>query len=233
MSINRRKFIQLTTVGSTSFAATSGLFFPKPAEAWIIGFLLRSLTTRAIFGSIVRSLAGRLINSATGPSQQELLAIQVADKEFIKQQFYKQTQLAQIETSMFWGRERNDRWGPNAGLGFVQVSDGVVSTAKLTGPTAAGIYGAASILAKQGLSPVEISNSLLPVRSQASDWCSWEGSTSTNQRACLASYETAWGEVRSRYDLQQPGPGGRGVVELIVEAGGLPRRNIQVNVKFS
>lgn len=245
MSINRRKFTRLAVLSTASFTATSGIFFPKPAEAFFIPFLLRALSSRAVFGSLIRYAAGREIRralsgdfgAASGPSQQELLAIQLADQQFVERQFSRnKTELAQAQRSIFWGRERQDKWGLNVGFGFVQKYDTKVSTAKISGPTMTGIHVATEVLAKQGLPPNLVAELLLPMRSQFDDWCSWEGDTfpdaRTNRDVCMQSYDTALGAVTSRYDLIQPGPGGRGDVELIIEAGGQPRRNITVQVKF-
>ncbi len=246
MSINRRKFTRLAVLSAASITATSSIFFPKPAEAFIIPFLLRALSSRAVFGSLIRYAAGREIRRAlsgdfgavSGPSQEELLAIQLADQEFVERQFSRnRTELAQAQRSIFWGRERQDKSGLNVGFGFVQKYKGEISTAKITGPTMTGIHVATEVLAKQGLPPNLVADSLLPVSSQVDDWCSWEGDTfpdaRTNRDVCMQSYRTALGVVMSRYDLIQPGPGGRGNVELIIEAGGQPRRNIIVEVKFS
>ncbi|MBD2296933.1 Tat pathway signal protein [Anabaena sphaerica FACHB-251] len=238
MNISRRKFTRIALIGSTSLAATSGIFFPKPAEAFFLGFLLRALTSRVIFGSMVRFVGGRLLQGILGPSQEELLKIQLAEKDFIERQFTRnRTELAQVQTNIFWGQERQETWGPNAGFAFVQKSQDIISTAKITGPTMAGIYGAAKILANQGFSPQEIAASLLPVRSQVDDWCSWEGDTFSggrrNSTVCLTSYRTALGEVTSRYEVVQPGIGGYGNIHYILEAGGQPRRDIMVKVTFS
>jgi hypothetical protein len=246
MSINRRKFTRLAVLSTASFTATSSIFFPKPAEAFIIPFLLRALSSRAVFGSLIRYAAGREIRRAisgdfgavSGPSQEELLAIQLADQQFVERQFSRnRTELAQAQKTIFWGRERQEKWGPNVGFGFVQKYDTEISTAKITGPTMTGIHVATEVLAKQGLPPNLVAELLLPVRSQFDDWCSWEGDTfpngTGNQNVCFQNYRTVLGEVTSRYELIQPGRGGRGNVELIVEAGGQPRRDIIVEVKFA
>lgn len=241
MSINRRKFTQLAILGGASLATTSGIFFPKPAEAFIFGLLLRALSSRAIFGSLLRFAAGRVISGLSdsfGPSEEELLAIQLADRDFVERQFTaNKTELARAQTSIFWGQQRQDNWGPNVGFGFVQKYQSEISTAKITGPTMTGIHVATQVLAKQGLSPNQVTDSLFPVLSQFDDWCSWEGDSfpgaTGNRNICFTNYRTTLGEVTSRYELIEPGAGGRGNVELIVEAGGQPRRNIIVEVKFA
>lgn len=241
MTINRRKFTQLAVLGGASLittSSTSGIFFPKPAEAFIFGLLLRSLSSRAVFGGLLRFTAGRLARGLFGPTQEEMLAIQLADRDFVERRFSdNRTEIARTQTNVFWGQQRQDRLGPNIGFGFVQKYQDTVSTAKITGPTMVGINAATQILSQQGLSPREIADSLLPSYSQYDDWCSWEGDTfpnaQTNRSTCFTSYRTAFGEVTSRYDLIQPGAGGRGNVSLIIEAGGQPRRDITVEVTFS
>ena len=242
MSISRRKFTKLAIIGGASLATTSGIFFPKPAEAFIFGFFLRALTSRAVFGTLLRFAAGRIIRGALsegfGPSEEELLAIQLADQDFVERQFREnKTELARAQTNIFWGQERQDKWGPNVGFGFVQKYEGETTTAKITGPTMTGIHVATQVLGKQGLPPNLIADSILPVLSQFDDWCSWEGDTfpdgTGNRNVCFQNYRTVLGEVTSRYELIQPGRGGRGNVELIVEAGGQPRREIIVEVKFA
>ncbi|MBD2740935.1 Tat pathway signal protein [Coleofasciculus sp. FACHB-1120] len=242
MTLNRRKFTRIALIGGASFAASSGIFFPKPSEAVIWGLALRGLTAPGVFGSLVRFAAGRVIRGALsgafGPSQEELLQIQLADKDFIERRFTQnRTQFAQAESTIFWGQQRQDKWGPNVGFGFVQEYQDEISTAKISGPTMTGIHVASQFLAKQGLSPSEVAGSLMPVRSQFDDWGTWEGDNDPSIGASygvgFTNYLTLLGEVTSRYDLIQPGRGGRGEVQLIVEAGGQPRRDIIVQVKFS
>lgn len=241
MNINRRKFTQLAVLGGASLvttSSTSGLFFPKPAEAFIFGLLLRALSSRAVFGSLLRFTAGRLARGSFRPSAQELPAIQLADRDFVERRFSdNKTEIARAQSSIFWGQQREDRLGPNIGFGFVQKYQDTVSTSKITGPTMVGIHAATQILSQQGLSPSEIADSIMPSYSQYDDWCSWEGDTfpnaQTNRSTCFTSYRTAFGEVTSRYDLIEPGAGGRGNVSLIIEAGGQPRRDIIVEVTFS
>ncbi len=238
MGMSRRKFARVGFIGGVSFATTSGIFFPKPSEAFILGFLLRALTSRNIFGGLIRYAGGRLGKIALGPTQDEILAIQIADRDFIERRFTRdKTELAKTQTSIFWGQERQDTWGPNAGFGFVQKYQDIITTAKFTGPTMAGIYAASQILSNQKLSPGEVEDALLPVRTQVDNWCTWEGDSfpgaMTGRNICYASYRTILGEVTMRYDLIQPGIGGRGNVQVTVEAGGHPRRDIIVEVKFS
>jgi hypothetical protein len=238
MSMSRRKFTRAGIIGGVSLAATSGIFFPKPSEAFILGFLLRALTSRNIFGGLMRYAAGRLSRGAIGPTQDELLAIQIAERDFIERKFTRdKTEIARVSTSVFWGQQRQDAWGPNAGFAFVQKYQDTIYIAKFTGPTMAGIYAASQILSNHKLSPSEVQQALFPVRTQVDSWCNWEGDSfpgaMRSRNVCYASYRTILGEVTVRYDLLKPGIGGRGNVQVTVEAAGQPRRDIIVEVTFS
>lgn len=238
MGISRRKFTRTGIIGGVSLAATSGIFFPKPSEAFILGFLLRALTSRNMFGGLMRYAAGRLGRGAIGPTQDELLAIQIAERDFIERKFTRdKTELARVPTSVFWGQQRQDAWGPNTGFGFVQKNQNTTTTAKFTGPAMAGIYAASQILSQQKLSPIEVENALFPTRTQVDNWCNWEGDSfpgaMRSRNVCYTSYQTVLGAVIMRYDLLKPGIGGRGNVQVTVEAGGQPRRDIIVEVTFS
>ena len=172
-------------------------------------------------------------------------AIRTADKEFVGRNFTnKRTELAvtgsgsnfAADTSRLWGRQRQDKVGPNVGFGFVQKWEGQYSDAKISGPTMCAIDNAQRVLADQRLTPPEIAASLLPTRSRLDDWGSWGGdsdaSAGRNPGAVFAQYDTAAGTVTSRYDLVEPGPKGFGRVEFTVEAEDQPRRVILVTVRF-
>jgi hypothetical protein len=244
MTISRRKFTQLAAMSGASFACSSGIFFPKPAEAFIFPLLLRMFSSRMVFGSLVRYAAGRTISNysggSSGPSDEELLKIQLADKDFVERQFSRnRTDIARVNSTILWGQERQDLLGTNVGLGFVQKYQDELSVAKLSGPTVAALHLATKVLADSKLTPSEIADSLLPMRSQYDDWGTWEGDKDPSQPnspgngVSLSSYRTLLGSVSSRYDLIQPGRNGRGEIQLIIEAGDQPRREINVNVKFS
>lgn len=242
MTISRRKFTKLALLGGAAVGASCGIFFPKPAEAFLFPFLLRTLSARAVFGGLVRYAAGRVLrnlsDSSSGVSYEELLAIQLADNDLIERQFTQnKTPVVRASVNLTWGREKQDKWGANVGFGFVQRYQDDISTAKITGPTMVGIHVATQKLAQMRMSPEDIADTLLPVTSQYDDWCSWEGDTfpdtPSNRNVCFSSYTTRLGEVTSTYELIKPGRGGYGNVHLIVESGGEPRRDIMVQVKFA
>ena len=259
MSISRRQFNRIVIWGGASFAAsaTSGIFFPKPAEAYSLEFPISALSADRVFNGIQKHCAAEPIPGVLSPilqgnsnvsSKIEVAAanrIRTADKEFVSRNFTsKRTELAVTgsgsnfasDTSRLWGRQRQDKVGPNVGFGFVQKWEDQYSDAKISGPTMCAIHNAQQVLADQRLTPPEIAASILPTRSRLDDWGSWGGdadaSAGRNPGAVFAQYDTAAGTVTSRYDLVEPGPRGFGRVEFTIEAENQPRRVILVTVRF-
>jgi hypothetical protein len=256
MSINRRKFNRIALLGGASFATSSGIFFPKPAEAYSLEFSLKALSAGKVFDDIIRYSSARAIPGILSPilqgranfeSQIEPEAasvIRTADQVLVNHQFTKnRTELAQsgagAATSLLWGRQKQENLGPNVGFGFVQKYEDSFTDAKISGPTMTGIYNAQKVLVDQRLTPDEIAGSLLPVRSQLDDLGSWDGdsdpsipSIGMNSGGGFTQYQTASGVVTSRYDLVVPGPNGFGKVLIIIEAAEQPRRDITIVVKF-
>jgi len=187
-----------------------------------------------VFNSILRGVAGNVLGSLNSRSHEELLAIQLADREFIKQQFNsRRTNYAQAQSSIFWGqqRERADEYAVDLGFGFVEASNGSINSTMLGSPVVTGIHTAVEYLKDQGLTTREIGGSVLPTRTQLNDLFGWDGRAARG--ASFSSYRTVLGEVFFRYDLVQPGPGGHGTIQTIVDAAGFPRRTINIKVDFS
>jgi hypothetical protein len=248
MSISRRQFNRMVLFGSASFASSSGIFFPKPAEAYSIEFSLQALSTGKVFNSFQQYSAAQAIpgvlsqilegeSNFTGQVEPEVASvIRSADSVLRNNQFIQnRTELARagggVATSLLWGRQRQENVGPNVGFGFVQNYQDSVTDAKISGPTITGIYNSQLVLADQRLTPDEIAGILLPVRSTFDDLGSWAGEG--NSGVSFAGYRTALGEVTSRYDLIEPGPGGFGRVQITMESESQPRRDIIVKVKFN
>lgn len=259
MSISRRQFNRIVIWGGASFAAsaTSGIFFPKPAEAYSLEFPISALSADRVFNGIQKHCGAQPIPGVLSPilqgnsnvsSKIEVAAanrIRTADKEFVSRNFTsKRTELAMTGSgvpgnttiSSLWGRQRQDKLGPNVGFGFVQKWEDQYSDSKISGPTMCAIHNAQRVLADQRLTPPEIAASVLPTRSRIDDTISWGGdadaSAGRNPGAVFAQYDTAAGTVISRYDLVEPGPKGFGRVEFTVEAENQPRRVILVTVRF-
>jgi hypothetical protein len=260
MSISRRQFNRIVIWGGSSFAAsaTSGIFFPKPAEAYSLEFPISALSADRVFNGIQKNCGAQAIPGVLSPILQgntnvrsdikadAIKRIRTADQEFLNRNFTRnRTELAQIgnssedntrSVSRLWGRQRQEQVGPNVGFGFVQKWGDQYSDAKISGPTMCAIHNAQQVLADQRLTPPEIAASVLPTRSRLDDWGSWGGdadaSAGRNPGAVFAQYDTAGGTVTSRYDLVEPGPRGFGRVEYIIEAEDQPRRVILVTVRF-
>jgi len=260
MSISRRQFNRIVIWGGASFAAsaTSGIFFPKPAEAYSLEFPISALSADRVFNGIQKYCGAQPIPGVLSPILQgntnvssqikpaAANAIRRADKEFVDRNFTsKRTELGQVgkseedntlSVSRLWGRQRQEQVGPNVGFGFVQKWEDQYSDAKISGPTMCAIHNAQQVLADQRLTPPEIVASVLPTRSRIDDTSSWGGdadaSAGRNPGAVFAQYKTAAGTVTSRYDLVEPGPKGFGRVEYTIEAEDQPRRVILVTVRF-
>lgn len=236
MSLSRRQFLQTSLVVSVAFTSTlsTGILFPKPAESFpLIFLLLRTLSSRAAFSSVRLHSAGRDVSILRGLSNEESLQIQLADQEYVERAFTRdRTEIARIPESAYRAYEKMDKWGPNVGFAFTQRYDSSVSAAKVSGPTMAAIYKAMELMGQTGISRNLIAASMLPLRSQYDDWCEWTGDSYNRQNICYTNYRTLLGEVTSTYELIQPGRGGQGNVELIVDAGGQPQRRFLVQIQF-
>jgi len=243
MSISRRKFTRMALLGSASFTASSGIFFPKPAQAHSVDFPVKKLSVRLVFGELLNSAGGKIIGSVESPpvNQDEAWAIKSAEQKFVQRQFVQNgTPLAKAGAgnvgNLLWGRQKQETLGPNAGFGFVQKYQDSVTAAQITGPTMTGIHLSNQFLVDQRLTPSEIAGSLLPVRSQFDDWGTWEGdddpAMGRKTGVGFTQYRTALGEVTARYELVEPGHNGFGRIYLIIEAAEQPRRDVTVTVTF-
>jgi hypothetical protein len=259
MSLSRRQFNRIIIWGGASFAAsaTSGIFFPKPAEAYSLEFPISALSADRVFNGIQKYCGAQAIPGVLSPILQgntnvsskidasAANVIRAADQEFVDRDFTtKRTELALAgegikenrTISRLWGRQRQDNFGPNVGFGFVEKVNDQYSDTKISGPTMCAIHNAQKVLADQRLTPPEIAASVLPTRSRLDDFGSWGGdadaSAGRNPGAVFAQYDTAGGTVISRYELVEPGPKGFGRVEFTIEAENQPRRVILVTVRF-
>jgi hypothetical protein len=243
MSLSRRKFIQSTLLGTASFATTSGIFFPKPAEAYSLDFNLSQSTSSNIFNDVLSYTDIQLLGETLSSTEQVIgAAVQFTEEEFIQRQFtqdktpFANTDLS-IAPGVLWGRQKQETLGPNAGFATVQTEEGEPIRATFSGSTTVGLHGAVRVLADQRLSPSDISKYLIPTRVQFEDWGTWEGdvagSSGSTSSTSLTSYRTRRGEVFRQYRLIEPGPGGFGVIHMVIEGELEPRRDITITVKFT
>lgn len=230
--MKRRTLLKYGATGVVTLATSSLLV--KSSEAFVFGFILRALTSRLIFNSVLRGVAGTIINSLNARSQEELLAIQIADRDFIRRQFTEnRTNYAQAQTNLFWGQERvrNDVYLRDLGFGFVETVNSSSRVAMLGSPVVTGIHAAIQFLRDRGLSSIEINQSIMPTRTQINELCSWTGTNASN--VCSANYRTVLGEAFFRYEVVHPGSGGHGNIKVLVDAAGFPRRTLDIRVDFT
>jgi hypothetical protein len=246
MSLTRRQFnrLSLLSIASTS---TSAAFFTRVAEAAEATLDLGSLSTRQVFRDLLNTANGNIVGSVSSPpnsvTREAANAIYGADQEFTRRAFNtEKTQLARTgqsaRDSYLWGQRKQERLGPNVGFGFVQEFQDDLSAASITGPTMTALHIANRYLRDRQVSPEDIAGSLIPTRSQFDDWGTWEGDDDPEMGGArgvgFTNFRTVLGEVTSRYDLKENSPqGGFGEVELTIEAGGHPRRDLLVRVYFN
>jgi hypothetical protein len=241
MSLSRRRFTRLACL-STASISTPSIFFLRVAEAAEADFQLNTLSTKRVFSDLVSVAAGSVVGDVSAPptDKQTARVILSADSEFVRRQFINdKTKLAQAGKSAgknyLWGQKKQERLGPNVGFGFVQKFQDDLSSAAITGPTMTALHVASRYLQDRRVAPDDIAGSLIPVRSQFDDWGTWEGDDDPVRGKTgvgFTSFRTVLGEVTSRYDLKRDGAGGFGDVEITIEAGGYPRREILVRVRF-
>lgn len=264
MSFNRRKLARLVFWGSTSFLSTSSIFFPKPAETYQLTFQLSNKRSRSInkntlnlpsekdislidatsdqiFGNITQNTDLQRIGKDLPPVNQPIRStVESIENEFIHRQFIEgKTFFAKTDISLrpgfLWGRQKQERVGPNAGLATVQFDQetGELITANFSGAITVGIAGSTDILTDQKISPSDISKLLIPSENPTgssgfADWLNWEESAVNT-----LSYRTRRGEVFRRYNLIEPGYGGFGIIEISIESELQPRREIIIKVLFA
>ncbi|MGJ5673172.1 MAG: twin-arginine translocation signal domain-containing protein [Nostochopsis sp.] len=245
MAITRRSFIKTVTLGGTSFAASSGIFFPKPANSYSTNYVLsRDGKADGIFRNFVDAEIARK-PSPTLPADTDpaiVSTVKSVQNKFTQRAYtQKQTPFGLRRdgvNSPLWGRQKQEDVGPNSGFGTVQIVENYVTPIAFTGATTAGIDKAIQVLGKdQRLSALELDNALIPVREQFEDWGTWLGDidpkTGQILGTSLASYETRSGSVTRRYEVIKPGRGGFGEITLFVDAGGEFKSNLKIRVDFA
>lgn len=245
MKQTRRKFLKNVAAGTATFAGTSGIFFPKPAISSTINYLLSADgTSDAVFNTFTASNVAQGASASLPPETdpaivnvvQDVQARLVADS-FTENQTPFSKRLNNVNRPL-WGRQRNESLGPNPGFGTVQIQRNRVEPIAFTGSTTAGIDRAILILSDENYTSEELDNALLPVRERFEDWGSWAGDVDPNtgeiiSTTSLADYETRYGSVLRRYTVEQPGPGGFGIIRFDIRGGQRVNARIQVRVDFS
>ncbi|MDV3348347.1 hypothetical protein SPB21_33345 [Leptothoe sp. ISB3NOV94-8A] len=246
MSFNRRKFIVTSTLGSLSFAKTSSFFFPKPANAYSLNYRL-SQDGRA--DAVFRTF--REVNIAQGetanlpPETNSVVAevVQSVQQEFTNRSYTDSAtpfskRLGNVDNPL-WGRQRNERLGPNPGFGTIQVVNNFVSPIAFTGSTTAGVDRGMQVLGgDEHLDALELDGALVPTRNRFEDWGTWDGDVDPNTGeylgpSSITSYETRFGSVTRLYTVKEPGPGGFAEILFIIDGGRRVKANLNIRVDFS
>ncbi|MGD1862936.1 MAG: hypothetical protein ACFB0D_00125 [Phormidesmis sp.] len=242
MTLSRRKFTRNVLLGSASFATTSNFFFPRPVEAHNLEFNLRQATSGNIFDNVlsftdVQSIGNTL--PRVGPAIAS--TVERTEAEFIRRNFtqgktpFGQTDLG-LNPGILWGRQKQEILGPNAGFATAQTVRGEPIRSAFSGSTTVGLYGAVQILNDNSLSPSDISKVIIPTRVQFEDWGTWEGDAvpgSAPTQTGVTNYRTQRGEVTRFYRLEEPGPGGFGIIRVVIESDLGPRRDIIMKITFT
>ncbi|MEO0646377.1 MAG: twin-arginine translocation signal domain-containing protein [Cyanobacteria bacterium J06650_10] len=247
MTTNRRNFLKNTAIGGSTLIAASSrsFFFPKPASAYSINYVLSvSGTSDIIFRNIVAAdLARDVSDNIPTDNRAVVAAIQTNQQEFTNRQFNQnQTPYAQRlnnPNNPVWGRQRQEDVGPNPGFGTVQIANNRASAIAFTGSTTAGIDTAIQALGTdERIDPLSLDYSLIPVEQQFEDWGSWGGDVNPRTGQIISStsltrYATRFGHVIRRYQVVEPGPGGFGIISFNVDGGREVKTNIEVRVSFT
>ncbi|MEO1350340.1 MAG: hypothetical protein AAFW84_16310 [Cyanobacteria bacterium J06635_15] len=242
MLLGRRKFTRNFLLGSASFATTSSFFFPRPVEAYSLEFNLSQVTSGNVFDNILSYTDIRSLGE-TLPSVDQIIeaTVQRTEDEFIRREFiqgrtpFAETDLG-FDLGVLWGRQKQEILGPNAGFATAQKVEGEPIRTTFSGSTTVGLYGAVQVLADQRLSPSDISRVIIPTRVQFEDWGTWEGDASpqgTTSQSSVTNYRTRRGEVTRYYRLEEPGPGGFGIINIVIESELEPRRDVSIRIVFA
>ena len=243
MTLNRRKFIKTAALGGASVAGSSGIFFPKPANAYSINYLL-SLDGRsdAVFNNFLQTNIARNVSDTVMTDNNAVrAAVQSTQQQFNDRAFNDNpTPFAQRlgnPNTPIWGRQRQEEVGPNPGFGTVQIVRNLAKPIAFTGSTTAGIDRAVLILkGDEKLNPLEVDNALIPLEEEFEDFGTWLGDidarTGQPTGSSLTRYGTSYGHVIKQYSVLEEGPEGRGVIIFDVFGGNTVRTTIRINVDF-
>jgi hypothetical protein len=242
MNLDRRKFTKLAILGGTSFVASSGILFPKPAESFSLDFLVNNATTRNVFSNLLAYAGLKVIDAIFDPPAQTVINTteQKLEREGFNQNKTKYGQVS--DTNVIWGQERQENQqnlglninAPNPGFAVQNTKDYYGKPALFTASTSVGIDRASTILAQQQkLSPEQIKDILIPWQEVFEDITSWQGdkdpTIGNNPNVGFTNYRARQGEVTRRYDRVSPE---LGIITFFVNSH-LFNGTITTNVKFS
>lgn len=242
MTINRREFTKLALLGSASCAVSSGILFPKPAEAFTLDFLIAQATTRNVFANLLTYTGVKTVDAIFAPPTQTVINTTQAKLE---QEGFNQnkTEYGQVsEQSVLWGQERQESQqnlglnivAPNPGFAVQNTQDYEAQPALFTASTSVGIDGAAKILTQQQkLSPEQAKDVLIPWQEIFQDITSWQGdrdpTIGNNPNVGFTAYRARQGEITRRYDRVTAE---LGIITFFIDSYFF-NGTITTNVKFS
>ena len=250
MTISRRKLLKTAAIGGASLAASSRtFFFPKPASAYSINYLLsQDGRSDAVFQNFLQaSVAGDPSETVPSNNSAIILAVETKQQEFTNRDFNTNptpfAQRLRSPNNPLWGRQRQEYIrqeyiGPNPGFGTVQIVNNRASAISFTGSTTAGIDSAIRILGTdENLDPRVLDYALIPVQEQFEDWGTWAGDlnpdTGEVSSSSLTRYGTRYGHVIRRYEVKESGPGGFGMITFFIDGGSRVKSQIQIRVDFA
>lgn len=216
--MKRRDFLKYSAMGGGSLIATVA-WQPQPAEAFFfLGLLLRAAGMALKSGIQAR-------NQAWWDNRFEAMLAQsrLFDTEF------RRVEVAELN-NRYYNYIAVGQKNLDTALSFPKVSpSGNTSVATFASPAAAGMTIAAEYLREnERLYPEQVQTAILPTFKNQDSISSWNQSYSTTSYQTVNS-NTA---VNIAYRMIQPGRGGRGELDIIVEADRLIRIPT-VNVNFS
>jgi hypothetical protein len=242
MTINRREFTKLALLGSASFTASSGIFFPKPAEAFSLDFLIDQATTNKVFANLLTYAGVKAIDAIFAPPAQT--AINTTQQKLEQEGFNQnKTKYGQVsDANVMWGQEKQESQqnlglninAPNPGFAVQNTEDYYAKPALFTASTSVGIDNASQILAQQQkLSPEQVKDILIPWQEVFEDITSWQGdkdpTIGNNPNVGFTAYRARQGEVTRRYDRVSPE---LGIITFFINSH-LFNGSITTNVKFA
>lgn len=225
MTINRRKFTKLTLLGGASFATSSGILFPKPAESFEINLPIGKATSSNIFEGLLAYAGVKIIDAIFDPPTQSV--IQGTEQE-LEQEGFNQSRTSNGklgDTSVIWGQDKSESQQPvgldinvpNSGFAIQNIKDLYQFPKIFTASTSVSLGKATEILSKQAkLMPDQIQDLIFPWSSNEnfefydiSTWLGDEDTSASNHSSNtgLINYRTRQGQVARRYERLEAGLG--------------------------
>jgi hypothetical protein len=244
MATTRRNFLKAAASGA-SVAAGYKIFFPKPATAYSLNYLLsQNGRSDAVMQNFLQaSVAMNPSNTLQATDNAVIAVVEATQSEFINRNFNENptpfTQRLNNPNNPLWGRQRTEDLGPNPGFGTVQIVSNSVSAISFSGSTTAGIDSAIQVLAAdENLDPLVLDSALIPSEVQYEDWGSWAGEVNPATGEILSTtsltrYGTRFGSVIRRYEVVEPGVGGFGIITMFIDGGNRVKTNLEIEVRFA